>query len=147
MSVPCMYRVHVRYLKIINMYIHVNTFLQMYHDIHVCTWYVHGMYIPGLVYVHRSDMYVHVYTIMYDFLNHINMYIQCINLYLECCVAHVQCTDGYIHFMKCTYIAEQGTYIDISFWIQLFYSPGWLAFWLGLAAACCHAYSSSSTQV
>jgi hypothetical protein len=41
-----------------------------------------------------------------------------------CCVAHVQCTDGYIHFMKCTDIAEPGMYIDISFWIQLFYVPG-----------------------
>ncbi len=44
---------------------------------------------------------------------------------IECCVAHhdVQCTDGYIHFMKCTDIAEtQGTYIDMSFqvWLQLF---------------------------
>jgi hypothetical protein len=39
--------------------------------------------------------------------------------------------------MKCTDIAEPGTYIDISFEIQLFDSPGWLACWLGLAAAAC----------
>jgi hypothetical protein len=69
------------------------------------------------------------------------------NLYIECYVAHVQCTDGYRHFMKCTDIAEPGTYIDISFWLQLFYSPSWLAYRLGLAAAWCHAYSSSSTRV
>jgi hypothetical protein len=76
------------------------------------------------------------------------MYIQCTNLYIVCCVAHVQCTDGYIHFMnQCTDIAEPGTYIDISFWVPLFYLPRWLACWLGLAAAWCHAYSSSSTRV
>ncbi len=93
----------------------------------------------------------HVCTCLYFYvriLNHINKYIQCTNLYIVCCVAHVQCPDGYIvHFMKCTDIAEQGTYIDISFWIQLFDSPGWLACWLGLAAAWCHDYSSSSTPV
>jgi hypothetical protein len=69
-------------------------------------------------------------------------------MYIECCVAHVQCTDGYIHFMKCTDIAEPGTYIDMSFWLQLFlFRPGWLACRLGLAAAWCHAYSSASTLV
>jgi hypothetical protein len=41
------------------------------------------------------------------------------------------------------------TYTDISFWLQpeLSYLPCWLACRLGLAAACCHAYSSASTQV
>ncbi len=116
--------------------------------IHVCTWYVHGMYIPG--YKRVCTSFRHVCTCLYYYvriLNHINMYIQCTNLYIVCCVAHVQCTDGYIHFMKCADIAEPGTYIDISFWVQLFYSPGWLACWLGLAAAWCHAYSSSSTRI
>ncbi len=56
--------------------------------IHFCKCiytYVHGMYMVctflGInVYVHRSDMYVHVYSTSYDVrvLNHINMYIQCI---------------------------------------------------------------------
>ncbi len=91
-------------------------------------------------------MYI-VQTCMVSVLNHINMYIQCTNLYIECCVAHVQCTDGYINFMKCTDIAEQGTHNDISFWMQHFYLPGWLACRLGLAAAQCHTYSSSSTLV
>ena len=76
------------------------------------------------------------------------MYIKCTNLYIECFVAHVQslqCTDGYIHFMKCTDIVETCTYIDMSFWMLLFDSPGWLAACrLGLAAAWCHSYSSSS---
>ena len=66
------------------------------------------------------------------------MYIQCTNLYIKCYVAYVQCTDGYRHFMKCTDIAEPCTYIDVSsFWLLLFDSPGWLACWLGLAAAAC----------
>ena len=75
--------------------------------IHVCTWYVHGMYIPGCKRVCTS--FRHVCTCLYyyvQFLNHINMY----KLYIECCVAHVQCTDGYIHFMKCTDIAEPKMY-------------------------------------
>ena len=40
-----------------------------------------------------------------------------------------------MHFMKCTDIIEMGTYADVSFWLQLFYSPGLLACRLGLAAA------------
>jgi hypothetical protein len=83
------------------------------------------------------------------------MYIQCTsttNLYIKCYVAHVQCTDGYRHFIKCTDIAEPGTYIAKpgtyfaepgSCRIQLFDLPGLLACNLGLAAA----YSSSSSQV
>ena len=111
------------------MYISWNVYTCMYmvrtmmqNHRHVCTWYVHGMYILGYKHVRTSFrrvctclcMYIHV-------LNHINMYIQCTNLYIECCVAHVQCTEGYIHFMKCTDIAEPGTYMDISFWMQLFW--------------------------
>ncbi len=59
------------------------------------------------------------------------MFIQCTNLYIKCFVAHVQCTDGHRHFIKCTDIAEQGTYIDISsFWLQLFDRPaGWPVGW------------------
>ena len=76
--------------------------------------------------------YVHV-------LNHLNMYIQCTTLYIVYCVAHVQCTDGYIYFMKFTDTAETCTYIDVSFWMQLFDLPCWLACRLGLAAAWCHA--------
>ena len=128
------------------MYIHVYTFLQMY--IHVCTWYVQGMYIPR--YKRVCTLFRRVCTCLYYYvcvLNHINMYIQCTNQYIECCVAHVQCTDSYIHFMKCTDIAEPGTDIDISFWMQLFDSPSWLACRLGLAAAWRHAYSSSRTRV
>ena len=106
------------------------------------------------MYVHGSDMYVHVYTFTYKF---------CIT---QTCTYNVQtwicpvfadnvpCTDGYIHFMNCTDIDEQCTYIvqlctytDISFRLQLFDLPNWLACWLGLAAAWCHTYSSSSTLV
>ncbi len=101
--------------------------------IHVCTWYVHGKYNPRDKRV--CTLFRHVCTCLHYYvpvLNHIKMYLQCTNLYIGCCVAHVQCTDGYIHFMKFTDIAEPGTYIDISFWIQLFYLPsraGWPAGW------------------
>ncbi len=37
--------------------------------------------------------------------------------------------------------------IIISLWLQLFYSPGWLACRLGLAVAWCRSYSSSSTRL
>ena len=130
--------------QLTDMVIHVHTFLQMY----IHAWYVHDMYIPR--YKHVCTLFRRVCTCLYYYvhaLDHINMYIQCTNLYIECCVAHVQCTDGYIHAMKCTDIVETGTYIHISFWMQLFDSPGWLACRLGLAAAWCHAYSSSSTRV
>jgi hypothetical protein len=116
--------------------------------IHVYTLYVHGMYIRR--YKRVCTLFRRVCTCLYYYvrvLNHINMYVQCTNLYIECCVAHVQCTDGYIHFMKCTDIAEPGTHNDISFWMQLFDLPCLLACRLGLAAAWCHAYSSSSTPV
>jgi hypothetical protein len=129
----------------------VQIYLEMY--VHVCTWYVHGMYIPRYKHVCTLALFRHVCTCLYHYiqvLNHVNMYIQsCTNLYIKCYVAHVQCTNGYRHFIKCTDIAEPGTYIDISsFWLLLFYSPGWLACMLGLAAARCHAaVSSSSTLV
>ena len=45
--------------------------------------------------------------------------------------------------MKCTDIVETCTYIAVSFWMQLFDSPGWLACRLGLAAALCQAYDST----
>ena len=60
------------------------------------------------------------------------------------CVPNVLCADGYIHFMNCTDIVELCMYTDISFWLQLFYLPCRLACRLRLAAAWCHAYSSSS---
>ena len=59
---------------------HVCTYHEMY--IHVCTWYVQdsiiiNMYIHGTymvctirainMYVHRSDVYVHIYTFTYIF--------------------------------------------------------------------------------
>ena len=68
-------------------------------------------------------------------------------MYKHVHVANVQCTDGYIHFMNGTDIVELCTYTDISFRLQLFYLLGWLACRLGLAAAWCHIYSSSSTRV
>ncbi len=39
-----------------------------------------------------------------------------------------QCTDGYIHVMKCTDMAEPGKHNEMSFWMQLFYlrsQPAW----------------------
>ena len=100
-------------------------------------------------------MYKHVYTRFESYKHVHTMYkpVYASNS-SKFCVADVPCTDGYIHFMNCTDIDEQCTYIvqlctytDISFRLQLFYSPGWLACWLGLAAAWCHTYSSSSTLV
>ena len=82
------------------------------------------------MYIVQMCMYMLILFKLCTHLSHANMYVQCTNLYIECCVAHVQCTDGHIHFMKYTDIAEPGTYIDISFWLQLFYSPGWLGDWL-----------------
>ena len=85
------------------------------------------------------------------------MYVQCTNVYIDCYGAHVECTARLIHFMKCTDIAEPGTYIaEPGTYIaepgtyrmrQLFYLPDLLACRLGLAAARCHAHSSSGTQV
>ena len=75
MYVPCTYHAIVQQLTdmvctIFEKHKHVHTCI--YISANVYTWYVHGMYMVctflGInVYVHRSDMYVHVYTIMYDF--------------------------------------------------------------------------------
>ncbi len=50
-------------------------------------------------------------------------------------------------YMKCTDFIELCTYTDVSFWLHLFVLPCCLAYRKGLAAARCHAYSSSSTLV
>ena len=141
---------------------HVCTYHEMY--IHVCTWYIHLWTIINMdvhstymvctfrsinMYVHCSDVYVHVYTFTYTFwiietcTYNVQTYIS------QVCAANIWCTDGYIHFMNCTDVVELRTYTDISFRVQLFYSPGQLAraCRLGLAAAWCHTYSSSSTLV
>jgi hypothetical protein len=35
---------------------------------YVCTWYIHGITIRAInMYVHCSDVYVHVYTFTYKF--------------------------------------------------------------------------------
>jgi hypothetical protein len=135
MSVPRTYNaiVHMRYRHGRDMYIclennvHGHTFLKKYKL--VCIWYVHGMYIQRYkhvrTYFRRACLCIYMYICV---LNHINMYIQCTNLYILVCVADIQCqcTDGYIHFMKCSGIVEVCTYTDISFWLQLFFSPpGW----------------------
>jgi hypothetical protein len=92
------------------------------------------------IYVHCSDVYVHVYTCKFESYTHVST--TC-----NVCVDGVLCTDGYIHFMKCTDIVEFCTYTDISFRMQLLHSAGRLACSLGLAAIWRHAYSSSCTQV
>ncbi len=75
MYVQCMYNASVQRLTdmvytIIEEHEHVHTC--MYISVNVYTWYVHGMYMvctsSGInVYVHCSDVYVHVYTFMYTF--------------------------------------------------------------------------------
>ncbi len=78
------------------------------------------------------------------------MYVQCTNVYIDCYGAHVECTARLIHFMKCTDIAEPGTYTAAepgsyiiaepgTYRMQLFNLPGLLACRLGLAAARCYA--------
>ena len=68
-------------------------------------------------------------------------------MYVKFCTGNVLCTDGYIHYMKCTDILELCTYTDVPSWFRLFDLPCWLACRQVLAAARCHAYSSSSTLV
>ncbi len=78
----CLYGVHDMYVLCYSMYIsytpyrHIHTFLEIYEHVHtfwniykhVCTWYVHVDKYSGInMYVHRSDMYVHVYTIINQF--------------------------------------------------------------------------------
>ncbi len=100
-------------------------------------------------------MYI-VQTCMYAFIGlrtHFGLYKhvqQCTNVYIDCYGAHVECTARPVHFMKCTDIAEPGTYTVGSgtyiaepgtYGMQLFYLPCLLACRLGLAAqaALCHA--------
>ena len=128
------------------MYIHfgksINMYVQCMYMVHTC------LYIWRYKHVCTSfrrvctcfDNYKHI-------LLFINMYIPCLNLYIPVCTADVGCTDGYVHYMKCTDILELCTYTDVPFWFQLFDLPCWLACRQGLAAARCHAYSSSSTLV
>ncbi len=67
----CMYYsiVHTRLIHVhtfMEIYRHVYTFLLIYK--HVCTWYRHVCAWKGTnMYVHRSDVYVHVYTSIYAF--------------------------------------------------------------------------------
>ena len=78
----CLYCVYDRYVLCYSMYVsytpyrHVHTFLKMYEHVHtfwnnykhVCTLYVHVHKYSGInMYVHRSDMYVHVFTSMNEF--------------------------------------------------------------------------------
>ena len=93
------------------------------------------------MYVHRSDVYVHVLTITITFCFYKHVH----TMYVKICTGDVLCTDGYIHYMKCTDILELYTYTDEPSWFQLFDLPCWLACRQGLAAARCHAYSSSSS--
>jgi hypothetical protein len=79
------------------------------------------------VYLHRSNMYVHVYVLI---LNYINIYIHCSNVFMQCFIAHVGCTARIIHFMNftdiaepSTYISETGAYIPEPCRIQLFIRP------------------------
>ena len=87
------------------------------------------------MYVHRSDVYVHVLTITntFCFYKHVH------TMYVKICTGDVLCTNGYLHYMKCTDTLQQCTYTVIFFWFQLFELPCWLACRLRLAAAGCHA--------
>ncbi len=80
MYVQCMYNAIVQQLTdmvytIIEKHRRVHTCMYIYMYVHLwrCIYmYVHGMYMvctsSGInVYVHRSDVYVHVYTFMYTF--------------------------------------------------------------------------------
>jgi hypothetical protein len=92
----------------------------------------------------RFDSYLyHVHTSTYMFVTY--FLFPC--MYVKGCLAYVQCTDGYTHFMKCTDIIELCMCTDVSFWLQLFYLPCWLACRQWLAVAGCQAHSSSSTPV
>ena len=93
------------------------------------------------MYVHCSEVYVHVYTSINTFCIYKHVH----TMYVKICTADVLCTDGYTHYMKCTDILELCTYTAVPSWFQLFDLPCWLACRQGLAAARCHAYSRSST--
>ncbi len=132
----------------------VHTFLEMYRHVCTClyisqivyvytcpymvrTWYVHSE-VWTCTYIVQTCMYMcyDVYTRMMYIRdsNDINMYIQCTNVYMQslcswCSVYRWLHTDH-----ECTYIVEECMYTDISFRLQLFDSPCWLACRLGLAA-------------
>ncbi len=72
------------------------------------------------MYVHCSDLYVHVYTstfvfqlistCTYDVQTCTYMpvtYFVFTYMYVNLCTADVQCTDGYIQFIKCTDTVER----------------------------------------
>ncbi len=64
-------------------------------------------------------------------------------MYVKVCTADVQCTGDYVQFIKCTDTVERCMYSDVSFYLQIFYLPCWLACMQGqqgLAAARCHPY-------
>ncbi len=89
------------------------------------------------MYVHCSDVYVHVYTSKYALwlicTNHVQTctyksvpYFLFTYMYVKVCTADVSCTNGYIYFKKCTDIIELCTYIDASFYFSfLFCLAGW----------------------
>ena len=129
---------YILFWKCMYMYIHFGKSINMYVQ---CMYMVHTwLYISRYKHVCTSfrrvctcfDMYKHI-------LLFINTYIPCLNLYIPVCTADVRDTDGYVHYMKCTYTLQQCTCTVILFWFQLFELPCWLACRLRLAAAGCHA--------
>ncbi len=54
-------------------------------------------------YIHAVSVTYFLFTYMYD----------------KVCTTDALCTDGYIHFMKCTDIAEQCTYRDTNILLVL----------------------------
>ncbi len=143
----------------LEMYKHVYTFLKM--NKHVCTWYLHGIYIWR--YKHVCTLFRRVCTCIYKYihvLTHINMYIPCTNLNIHVCyiflIYILVCQGMYSWFSVYRWLLtfhEMYRYhwtVYVHWCILLvsaFVFPGWLACRQGLAAARCHAYSSSSTQV
>ncbi len=129
------------------MYIHFCRCI--YNIIHVCTWYVHGMYKQWFKRVRTSFrrvctclcIYVHV-------LNHANMYIQCTNLYIKglcswCWVYRRLHTFRKMYRHRWTVYVHWYILLAVAVWFTRL--AGWLACRLELAAATwCHAYSNSS---
>ncbi len=138
------------------MHVHTSIFLQIHWHVTVLVHelgYVHGMYMVYTkgainVYVHGSNMYVHVYRFMSVFELYIHhdvhtMYKRVHAVFCSSSSWYDSDVECVIHFMKCTdiaqpsmYIAEPGTYITEpgtyfaepgSCRIQLFDSPGLLA--------------------
>ena len=87
----CMY-MYIHFQKCMNMYIQcmymVRTCLCISRYKHVCTSFrrVCACF----------DIYKHILLFT-------NTYIPCLNLYIPVCTADVRCSDGYVHYMKCTY--------------------------------------------